>query len=140
MIDFMSALQIRESTSADYPLIESWAAHHKRASFDSRAVPPTSFMVEDDKGPLFFGMCYLSVGVGVAFVDGLFSRPWETPETITAAFGFWLEAVKKILVEHDYGVLVGYTSQALARVGAACGMTITSRGLVQTIISTREAA
>lgn len=131
-------LQIRESTSADYPLIESWAAHHRRASFDSRAVPPTSFMIEDEKGPLLFGKVYLSVGVGVAFADGLFSRPWEAPETISAAFGFWLEAVKKILAAHDYGMLVGYTFPAMARIGESLGMMKTNTGLVQLLTSTRE--
>jgi hypothetical protein len=97
-------------------------------------------MVEDDKGPLVFCKLYLSVGVGVAFLEGLFSRPGETPSVVVAAVEFLVEGVKKIAAEHDYGVLICHTFPAVARKALKMGFSETESGLVQMVISTREAA
>lgn len=133
-------MKIRDATPEDYPLVEKWGRAHGRAAFDARACPPTSFMVEDDKGPLVFCKLYLSVGVGVAFLEGLFSRPGETPSVVVAAVEFLVEGVKKIAAEHDYGVLICHTFPAVARKALKMGFSETESGLVQMVISTREAA
>jgi hypothetical protein len=131
-------MTIRDATPDDYPLIEKWAMAHGRATFDPRTVPPTAFMVEDHKGPLVFCKLYLSLGVGVAFLEGLFSRPWESPSVIVAGVAFMVEGVKKIAEAHDYGMLVCHTFPCMARKALGMGFTETQSGLVQMVVSTRE--
>lgn len=133
-------MKIRDATPEDYPLIEKWGRAHGRAAFDSRACPPTSFMVEDERGPLVFCKLYLSVGVGVAFLEGLFSRPGEMPGAVVAGVEFLVEGVKKIAAANDYGVLICHTFPAVARKALKMGFSETESGLVQMITSTREAA
>lgn len=133
-------MTIRDATPDDFPLIEQWAKAHGRALFDARTVPPTAFMVEDEKGPLVFCKLYLSLGVGVAFLEGLFSRPWEAPGVIVAGVAFLVEAVKKIAAAHDYGLLVCHTFPSMARKALGMGFTETHSGLVQMAMSTGEGA
>jgi len=133
-------MMIRDATPEDFPLVERWGRAHGRAAFDARACPPTSFMVEDDKGPLLFCMLYLSIGVGVAFLEGLFSRPGERPSVVVAASEFMVEGMKKIAAANDYGFLICHTFPAVARKALGMGFVETQSGLVQMITSTREAA
>jgi hypothetical protein len=133
-------MMIRDATPEDFPLVEAWGRAHGRAAFDARACPPTSFIVEDERGPLVFCKLYLSVGVGVAFLEGLFSRPGEKPSAVVAAVEFLVEGVRKIAAEHDYGVLICHTFPAVARKALGMGFVETQSGLVQMVTSTRGAA
>lgn len=133
-------MTIRDATTNDFPLLEQWAKVHGRAAFDPRTMPPTAFMVEDEKGPLVFCSLYLSLGVGVAFIESLFSRPWETAQVVVAGVAFLVEGVKKIAKAHDYGVIICHTFPAIARKAEGLGFVRTNHGLVQMMTSTEEAA
>lgn len=133
-------MTIRDATPKDFPLIAEWAKAHGRAAFNHQAVSPFAFIVEDELGPVVFCSLHLSVGVGVAFLEGLYSRPKCKAKQVVEATDFLKEGVKRIAAEHDYGVIVCHTFPSMARFASKIGFTETHQGLVQLVLPTREAA
>jgi len=127
----LPTLRIREATRDDYPVIESWARAHGRLQFWPEAVSPMSFLVEDDDGPLVFCGLYLSVGVGMAFLDGFFSRPGQSALKVLEAMKLLVAMAEEVCRAHDYGVIIGHTSPGVARYARNLGFTPAATGITQ---------
>ncbi len=128
-------LTIREASPADWPEVERWARAHNRGRFDSRMIPPTSFTVEDGEGPLAFCSLYLSLGVGVAFLEGMFSRPGATAQTVLEGMAMLTDTAREVCRLHDYGLLMGLTHPGIARKARSLGFEVGASGLTQIVLT-----
>jgi len=126
-----TALQIRPATPEDFSLVDAWAIAHGRVEFWPQMVSPTSWVVEDEDGPMVFCGLYLAVGCGVAFLDGFFSRPGQTASKVLEGMEMLVKIAEEVCRTHDYGILIGHTSLGVARYARSLGFTLAASGIAQ---------
>lgn len=127
----LPTLRIREATRDDYPVIESWARAHGRLKFHPEMMPRIGFIVEDEDGPAVFCALHLSVGVGVAFLEGFFSKPGQSAAQVLAAMKLLVAMAEEVCRAHDYSIIIGHTHPAIARYAQALGFHVAADKIVQ---------
>ncbi len=91
-----------------------WEARHGR-TFPAAMLPPCGVVVEDNAGPVCALWLYMSVGIGVAFLENPVARPGLPPMRSMEAFDLALGALEITAKDHGYGVMVCHTMPPIAR-------------------------
>jgi hypothetical protein len=105
----------------DGQLISSWRQGHGMDASPLSILPPTGFFVERDGEPVCVAFLYLSVGIGVAFMEWVISKPGMTYKESAAAFRVLLDFLKLHAASLDYGVIISHTSPGGGEFLRRCG-------------------
>lgn len=128
----------REVTVEDYAMITAWADSrpHTVGAFDPSFAPPCGIIIERNGIPEMCAFLYLSVGIGVAFVDLVFTRPGVSLAKALETFDFCSGLLRAVAKTHDYGVIRGFTANILSRMATRKGWQRDPKRLYQIAIST----
>lgn len=111
-----SKLTAREYRKEDWPMVEEWWSGHAsgRALVESM-LPPVGIVVERDGEPVAALWCYLSAGVGVAFLESPVARPGMSIKRTSEVMAFAMGAIEAVCERHDYGLLIVNTLPGIGR-------------------------
>jgi|GEM_PF-2154581 len=109
--------QIRpvDKSAGDLSLISEWWSTHEKGRLPLELLPPTGFFVLKDDQPVAVVFLYLSVGVGVAFLEWAVSKPELSLKEARQAFDVLMDFTKVYLTDLDYGVIWANTLPGIAR-------------------------
>lgn len=106
----------REYAPEDWEMVQGWwQGHDTQRTFARAILPPVGIIVERDKEPVAAVWCYMSAGIGVAFLEHPVSRPGLSLLETASAMNFALDAMEAICRTHNYGLLIANTLPAIAR-------------------------
>lgn len=109
-------IEARIYTPDDLPMLRQWAEFHGR-ELATEVLPPLGVIVSRDGEPEAALFVYLSVGVGVAFLEHAITRPMlsakKTRESLMHATTAILAAARE--QGEGYNVFIAYTVPAIAR-------------------------
>ncbi len=128
----------REVTVDDHAMITAWADSrpHTVGAFDPSFAPPCGIIIERNGIPEMCAFLYMSVGIGVAFVDLVFTRPGVTGPKALQTFAFCSGLLRAVAKTHDYGVIRGFTEGTISRLATRKGWQRDPKPLYQIAIST----
>lgn len=79
-------ITVRDYTPDDYAMLQAWWSARGYPAPPSAIFPPDCYIAERDGEALAFCAFYLSLGVGIAWVDWLVSKPGQSPAATALAF------------------------------------------------------
>ena len=106
-------------------MVNGWAIAHGRDGLPVDYLPPDGVVVEVDGEPVAAGWLYKSVGVGVAFLEHVHTRPRMTLKASRKAINLVIAYFQFNAREDDYGVILAHTTSALAREAVGMGFEVT---------------
>lgn len=116
----------------DYQTVSGWYEARHGQPLAETILPPLGVIVEDEHGPAGALFAYQSLGIGVAFLECVVSRPGFSPAEAHAILGRCLEGIEAVLRKEDYGILRCFVeSDALARALKRHGFTGENRNLAK---------
>ena len=102
----MSDLTVREYAKTDWPMLDRWWREHtSKTVLIESVLPPVGVVVEQDGEPVAALWVYLSVGVGIAFIENPVTKPGLTFVEASEVMGCAMRAIEAICKTHDYGML-----------------------------------
>jgi hypothetical protein len=132
---------IREfERETDFPMIQEWAAGHKRPAPPPAMLPKLGIVAfrgsnQEDVAALWL---YMDNSVGVSFLEWAYTKPGisasEAQKALLTIVGFF----KQQAASMDYGVMIAHTVPALARTLTKNGFHSTGTGLECLFSLTRE--
>lgn len=128
----------REVTVEDYAMITAWADSrpHTVGGFDPGFAPPCGIIIERNGIPEMCAFLYMPVGIGVAFVDFVFTRPGVSLAKALETFAFCSGLLCAVAKTHDYGVIRGFTEGTISGLATRKGWQQDPKPLYQIAIST----
>lgn len=115
-------MEVQPYNEADHgETVGWWWEQHTGWPFERALLPPVGVVGIDEDGPSCACWLHLSAGVGVCFIENPVSRPGLGMKQAADCFKTLLEALQKIALAHDYGVMVCNTMPAIARILKRCG-------------------
>lgn len=128
----------REVTADDHAMITAWADSRPDTvgAFNPNVLPPCGIIIERNGIPEMCAFLYMSVGIGVAFVDLVFTRPGMTGPKALDTFAFCSGLLRAVAKTHDYGVIRGFTGHLSSRLATRKGWQRDPKPLYQIAIST----
>jgi hypothetical protein len=100
----------------DCAMVSEWAEDHRRTPFAKELLPPLGVVVERDGEPVAALWCYMSVGVGIGFLEWPVTKPGLSMRESKAAMKFAVEAIIEAARVHDYHLFRVFTLPGIARV------------------------
>lgn len=109
-------VEARIYTADDLTMLAQWAEYHGRA-LQTNMLPPLGVIVERDGKPEAALFVYLSVGIGVAFLEHAITRPLLKPRQARESLIHATNAIIAAASEQGdgYRAFVAYTVPAIAR-------------------------
>ena len=101
--------------TGDFQLVESWAKGHG-SEFIETVLPPLGIIVERGGAPVAAIWCYLSVGIGVGFIEWPVTKPGQSLRQSREAILFGIDAIMTAGRANDYGLFRLCTMPGAARV------------------------
>ena len=114
----------------DLVRVNTWAMAHGKEGLPFHFLPPSGVIVEDGGEPVAAAWLYKCLGVGVAFMEHVHTRPGLSLSRAREAIGLAVEYFRFEAREDDYGVIFAHTSPALAREAKAQGWQVLARDRV----------
>lgn len=121
-------IEARIYTPEDLPMLRQWAEFHGR-KLNEEVLPPLGVIVSRGGKPEAALFVYLSVGVGVAFLEHAMTRPMLTPRKARESLMHATSAVVAAARDQGdgYNVFIAYTVPAIARTLERNGWTPTGQ-------------
>ncbi len=127
---------VREYDAAnDSAMVREWARAHG-TEFVEALLSPVGVVACRDGVPQAVAWMYLCVGVGVGYIDRVFTAGGLALGEARAALMQCVEALRAVARAHDTGVLYSFVPPALAKNAAGQGLITGHQDLVQLIILT----
>ena len=107
-----------------YSLADGWWQGHGRAGqFPETMLPPLSLFILADGEPVAFLSCYQALGIGVAILDWVVTKPSLALAVARRALEFGQHAIREIIRPDGYGIVMAYTLPPIARTLKRSGWT-----------------
>jgi len=108
---------IRPYGIGDEAELRLWLDGHRLSgdSFNAGLLPPLGVVVEVDGEPVSCCFAYMSVRVGVAFLEFAVTRPGLSVLEAKNSLGAAIEGIEELLKVHDYNVVQVVCEEALAK-------------------------
>ncbi len=88
-----------------------WTAHTGRV-FQHALLPPVGLVGSDEHGPCCAVWLYMSVGIGVAFLENPVTRPGLSMRKAKLALTTLFKATEEVALTHDYGLIMCHSKLA----------------------------
>lgn len=111
----------------DAETVSFWWGLRRETPMPLGLLPPVGVVVITDGEPVCALWMYMSVGIGVAFLENPVAAPGMPPRETAEAFRLAIEALESIALAHDYGVLMCHTPAGIARVLRQQGFVFSDR-------------
>ena len=98
-----------------FETVSAWA-EARGTLFPENLIPPLAVLVKRSGVPVAFLAAYQAVGIGVAFLDWVFTAPGQSLKEAKNATAAAIEALRSCLRVHGYGVVLAYALPPVARV------------------------
>lgn len=89
----------------DYQLISGWYQRRHGKPLPETLLPPLGVVCEDWEGPIGAAWAIQALGIGIAYLDPVITRPGLTPQQSRDAIRWCLEGLTAALKSQDYGLL-----------------------------------
>lgn len=120
----------------DASMVNAWAKAHGRDRLPVEYLPPDGVIVERAGEPVAAGWLYKSLGVGVAFMEYLTTRPGQTASETRSATEFMVAYFQASCRDDDYGIIISSVSRSMAREAEKMGWQRMSEDLVHIALPT----
>lgn len=101
-----------------YEIADSFWQGHKglsKGAFPENIIPPLAVIIQSNGEPVAFLAAYQAVGIGVAILDMICTKPGMSFKESREALLFGVNALKAALREMDYGLMMAYPTSPVAR-------------------------
>ena len=92
-----------------------WNGHGHVGPFPETMLPPLALFILADGEPVAFLSCYQALGIGVAILDWVLTKPGQSLGLSRKALEFGQMAIREIIRPDGYGVIMAYTLPGIAR-------------------------
>ncbi len=99
----------------DFVMVNQWSRAHGRDGLPAAYLPPDGIILTLQGEPIAAGWLYKSLGVGVAFLEHVHTRPGLTPKQAREAIAVLVTYFRDNAKADNYGVLLAHTYLAMAR-------------------------
>jgi hypothetical protein len=120
----------------DYQTVSGWKEQRGLGILCENALPPDGVIVEMNGEPVAASWLYLCHGIGVAFWEGLVTRPGLSLRQSREACAHCVGLLKTIARANDVGLIKTYTTDAIAQEAMKLGFMATGSGLISLITKT----
>lgn len=120
----------------DYQTVSGWQEQRGLGKLLENTLPPTGIIVEMDGEPVAASWLYLCYGIGVAFWEGMISRPGLSLSQARASCGHCLGALREIARANDIGAIKAYAGATLTHEAQKHGFAVTGHSLFSLITPT----